>query len=151
LTQQPKTHDLFNKKSKTLSEAAKPEKFTTETKWINWIPTFLNCLCHIPGRDVVSLKYICWPNHLLDLTPCPDFIDEYINMAPLNGEAFAIDATEVHTLLVNFVPGNETAESKIKQHEDQINGRLDYIALQDYKGQQYNVGEIHNKENPSCW
>jgi hypothetical protein len=34
-------------------------------------------------------------------------------MAPLEGEAFAINLTDVHTYIVNFVAGNETAEAKL--------------------------------------
>jgi hypothetical protein len=57
-------------------------------------------------------------------------------MAPLlEGEAFAIDSTGVHTYIVNFVAGNETAEAKLQAHEGQNDGRLDCIALCDhYKG-----------------
>ena len=35
-------------------------------------------------------------------------------MAPLNGDAYAIDTVQVHTFLVNFVAGNDTAEAKIQ-------------------------------------
>jgi hypothetical protein len=53
-------------------------------------------------------------------------------MAPLNGEAFAIDAADVHTFIVNFISGNETAEAKIQAYETNNNGRLDYIALREH-------------------
>jgi hypothetical protein len=37
-----KTHAQFIKKSSTLSDAAKPGKFTNETKWTDWFPSFMN-------------------------------------------------------------------------------------------------------------
>jgi hypothetical protein len=65
-------------------------------------------------------------------TPHADFIDDYVDMAPLNDEAFTIDAADVHTYIVNFVAGNETAGAKLLEFEGQNNGRLDYIALKDH-------------------
>ncbi|KAI2511632.1 hypothetical protein MHU86_2698 [Fragilaria crotonensis] len=35
-------------------------------------------------------------------------------MAPLEGDSYAIDTVQVHTFLVNFVSGNDTAEAKIQ-------------------------------------
>jgi hypothetical protein len=54
-----KTHEKFLNDSKTLSEAAKPDKFKESTKWEDWKPTFLNYLRSIPGRDGIPLKFIC--------------------------------------------------------------------------------------------
>ena len=39
------------------------------------------------------------------------------------GEAFTIDAVEVHTLVVNLISQNEESESVIKVHEDERYGR----------------------------
>jgi hypothetical protein len=74
------------------------------------------------------LRYICRENEAPDPTPNADFLDDYVNMAPLKGEAFTIDAADVHTYSVNFVAGNKTAEAKMQAYEGQNNGRLDYIA-----------------------
>jgi hypothetical protein len=126
-----KMHDQFVKKSSNISDAAKPEKFTT-TKWADWAPTFLNYLRTIPGRDGVPLKYVCRMNDAEDPTPNADFLDDYVAMAPLIGEAFAIDAVDVHTFIVNFISGNDTAEAKIQAHEDSKDGRLDYISLREH-------------------
>ena len=67
-----KTHELYTSNSKTLAEAAKPEKFTADIKWQDWCPTFLNYLRAIPGRDGVPLKYVCRTNPLPDPTPQRD-------------------------------------------------------------------------------
>ena len=57
----------------------------------------------IPGRYGVPLKYIIRENYLPDLTPNKNFLDEYVNNATLIVEAFTIDATEVHTFIVNLI------------------------------------------------
>jgi hypothetical protein len=98
-----KTHEKYQTDSKTLSEAAKPEKFKETIKWEDWKPTFLNYIRAIPGRDGVPLKYICRDSDAADPTPNEDFLDDYVAMEPLDGNAYAIDSVQVHTFLVNLV------------------------------------------------
>ena len=50
-------------------------------------------------------------------------------MAPLSGATFTVDSAEVHTYIVNFIAGNNMAESKIQAHTDDNDGRRDFIAL----------------------
>jgi hypothetical protein len=64
-----------------------------------------------------------------DPTPQPDFIDEYINCAPLQGEAYAIDSAQVYTFLASFVVGNPQAETKIQAINDTSNGREAFMSL----------------------
>ncbi|KAI2507357.1 hypothetical protein MHU86_7077 [Fragilaria crotonensis] len=110
-----RTHEKFLNDSKTLSEAAKPEKFKEATKWEDWKPTFLNYLRSIPGRDGIPLKYVCREKDEADReTANEDFLDDYVASAPLAGNAYAIDTVQVHTFLLNFVTGNDTAEAKIQ-------------------------------------
>ena len=132
LLRRHKTHTQFITNSKTISEAAKPEKFTADTKWEDWSVTFLGYLRALPGRDGVPLNYVCRTNAQPDPTPNQDFLNDYVAMAPLVGEAFSIDAATVHTLLMNFITGNQVAESKVQIHQAQNNGRLDFIALRDH-------------------
>lgn len=127
-----KTHLQFVKNSSTMAEAAKPSKFSTSTKWEDWEPTFLNYLRSIPGRDGVPLKYVCRANEVPDSSPRDDFLDEYVNCAPLEGEAFSIDSAQVYTLLINFITGNTQAESKIQSLNAGTNGRASYLALRDH-------------------
>ena len=123
------THKKFVSKSSTLSDAAKPVVFGKDVKWVDWAPSFLNYLRTIPGRDGVPLKYICRKSDTPIPTPNPDFLDDYVAMAPLTGEAFTIDAAEVYTLIVKFIAGNELAESKILQHAATSNGREAFESL----------------------
>ena len=106
-----KTHEKYIKDSATIADAAKPEKFTSSTKWEDWAPTFINYLRAIPGRDGIPLKYVVRENNQPDPTPQLDFLDEYINMAPLNGLSYAIDAAQVHTFVLKLITGNEVAEA----------------------------------------
>lgn len=132
LIRRAKTHDKFVKDSPTISEAAKPERFTEEMRWEDWFPLFLNYLRLIPGRDGVPLQYVCRDRDAPDPTPHADFLDDYVAMAPLNGEAFTIDAATVHTLIVSFISGNDTAENKIQGDVAQMNGRIDVQHLRDH-------------------
>ena len=122
-----KSHKAYVDKSKTVSEAAKPVKFKDSMKWDDWFPTFLNFLKAIPGRNGVPLSYICREyDEAMPHNPNIDFLDNYVLQAPLYSDAFKMDASEVHTYLVNFMSGNETAEDKMLSHAPLTNGRLDY-------------------------
>ena len=77
-----KTHTKFVSSASNLVDAAKPGKFTSQTKWADWIPTFLNCLHAMPGCDRFPLKYIFRENNTPNPSPNADFLDDYINMAP---------------------------------------------------------------------
>ena len=131
-----KTHEKFLIDSKTLSEAARPEKFKESTKWEDWKPTFLNYLRSIPGRDGIPLKYICREKDEADgITEHEDFLDDYVASAPLEGNSFAIDTVQVHTFLLNFVTGNDTAEAKIQGLSRPNDGREAFKRLvEHYEG-----------------
>ena len=130
-----KSHENFVKKSSTISSTTNPCQFTPSTKWADWYPTFINFLRTIPGPDSIPLDYVCRSNDAPDCTPQTDILEEYALQAPLNGEAFKTDASEVHTYLTKFITGNSTAETKIQANLVQKNGHLDYFALRDhYKG-----------------
>lgn len=118
-----KTHEKYQADSKTLAEAAKPEKFKEATKWEDWKQTFLNYIRSIPGRDGIPLKYICREHDEPKRGEHNDFLDDYAAMAPLQGDSYAINTAQVHTFLVNFVAGNDTAEAKIQGLQRTNNGR----------------------------
>ena len=131
-----KTHEQFIANSKTLAEAAKPEKFKEATKWEDWKPTFLNYLRSIPGRNDIPLKYICREADTPDLTAAnADFLDDYVAMAPLDRDSFAIDTAQVHTFLLNFIAGNDTVEAKIQGLQRANDGREAFKRLvEHYEG-----------------
>lgn len=143
-----KSHQAFIEKSKTLIDTAKPNKFKDTYKWEDWCPTFLNFLRSIPGRNGVPLSYVCRTNEFpLPYNENLDFMDNYVIRAPLTGDAFKVDAAEVHTYLVNFMAGNNTAEVKMLPYADNHNGRLDFKALKDhYEGVGVNAVNILKAE-----
>ena len=141
------THKMYIDKSDTIAAAAKPVKFTADVKWEDWSPSFVNYVRAIPGRDGIPLKYIIRENGTPDPTPQADFLDEYVNNAPLTGPSYASDAAEVHTFIVNFIIGNTEAESVIKVHEDERDGRLDWLALKrHFEGQGIYAIDIQQAE-----
>ena len=148
LIRRHKSHLAFCEKSKRVSDTAKPPKLEETTKWSDWCPVFINFLKSIPGRYGVPLSYIVRDNDDAIIVPNTDILEDYVNRAPLTGEAFNADASEVHTYIVNFTAGNETAESKLLAIADQNNGRLDFKALQEhYEGVGINSIAIRDADN----
>jgi hypothetical protein len=138
-----KTHQTFVNKSKSITDTSKPTSFTHKTKWDEWCPVFINFLRTIPGCNRQPLSYVCQKNEHQILDPNVDFLDDYVNRAPLRGEAFVIDAAEVHIYIQSFIAGNETAEAKILGHANENNGRLDFLALKEhYEGVGANSKEL---------
>ena len=126
-----------------MSDTAKLEKFTAKVKWEDWAPSFLNFLRVIPGLDGVPLNYIWRDNEVADPVGHTNFIDDYVNMAPLRGATFAVDSAEVHTYIVNFVAGKNMAESKIQAHANDDDGRRDFISLKaHYQGVGINAIDV---------
>ena len=62
------------------------------------------------------------------------FIDEYVDKAPLIGQAFTTGVAEVYYIF-RFTSGNTVAEAKMVAHAAVNNGRLDSMSLKDqYEG-----------------
>ena len=51
-----------------------------------------------------------------------DFIDEYVDKAPLFGQAFTTDTAEVNTYIVSLKSGNTVVEAKMVAHAAEKNG-----------------------------
>ena len=69
-------------------------------------------------------------------------------MAPLSAATFAVESAEAHTYIVNFIAGNNTAESKIQAHTDDNDSRRDFIALKaHYQGVGINAIDVVQAEN----
>ena len=132
ILQRYSTHQAFIKKSKSIMETAKPSQFTDKIKWVDWHTTFINFLRVIPGRNGIPLSYICRKVPTVIQPHYADFIDEYIDRAPLTGTAYTTDSAEVYTYLVKFISKNDTSEAKVSMHSSSRDGRLAYIALQEH-------------------
>ena len=145
-----KAHRQYVDKSKTLSEAAKPSKLESDTKWIDWCPTFINYLRAIPGTTGVPLSYIIrseeGPAPADD--PSVDYLENYIRRANLNGNSYDTDNLEVHTYITHFIAGNSVAEAKVTAHGQINDGRADFIALRDhFEGIGINAHEIQKAQS----
>ena len=88
----------------------KHDNFTDKIKWIEWYTTFINFLRAIPGRNGTPLSYICRPvSMIVPTTGYGDFIEEYVDKAPLTRQAYLTDAAEVHIYIIKFTSGNPVA------------------------------------------
>ena len=100
-----------------------------------WKPVFINFLRKIPGRDGVPLSYVIRKNVEPEETPQVDFLEEYVQQAPLTGETFHIDSKEVRTYIVKYITGNEDAEAKVQSLQDDNCGRAAFMSLMEvYEG-----------------
>ena len=104
--------DKADEKTKT----AKPKQFSSKVKWEDWRDSLINFLHTQKGRNGVPLNYVIRESETAIIRDNIEFLDDYVDRAPLVGEAFASDANEVHTYIVNFITENETAENKILPH-----------------------------------
>ena len=116
-----RTHKLYIERYETISAAAKPAKFTKDTKWEDWAPSFINYLRTIPGRNGVPLMYVIRDEDDQPLRSI-DYLDDYIAKAPLEGAAFTTDTTQVHVYLINLIAQNDEAEAVIKANDTDRNG-----------------------------
>lgn len=140
-------HEEFRSNAKNNMEAAKPKDFKDPVKWEDWKPTFLNYLRTIPGRNGVPLKYICRENDAPNPLPNRNFLDDYIAMAPLHGEAYDMDTVLVHTYLQNFILGNDNAEAKIRSLTNPEDGREAFKRLcEHYEGVGIHAIDIREAE-----
>ena len=114
----------------------------------DWKPTFLNYLRSIPGRDGIPLKYICREKDGADVaTEHEDFLDDYVASASLEGNSYAINTVQVHTFLLNFVTGNNTAEAKIQGLSRPNDGREAFKRLvEHYEGVGINAIDIREAD-----
>ena len=72
---------------------------------------------------------------------------KYINTEPLTSESYVNDSAQVHTFIINFVSGNETAEAKIQSFTAKTDGGIDYQSLVDhYEGVRVHVIDITKVE-----
>ena len=126
------TFHNWNEKAAEKARTAKRKQFDSKMKWIDWRDSLVNFLRTQPGRNGVPLIYIIRDNDQPIVQNNAQFLDDYVDQAPLNGSAFSADAGEVHTYLVNFITENSTAENKILPFQSEKNRRTDYFALKDH-------------------
>ena len=138
IKQRAKAHRDYVNRYEAVSAAAKPKDFTKDSKWEDWSVTFINYLRCIPSKEGVPLSYVIRKDEQPEYTNKRNFLEEYVAAASVQSqdETFRSDADQVHVYLTNFVNQNSEAESILRVHESEHNGRKDWIALQThYEGQ----------------
>ena len=95
----------MNNRIYTVYQTQDDTKRTTEAQFRISEACLANSVDLMKGN--VPSKYIIRKNDLPDLTPKKDFLVDYVNNTTLTGEAFTIDASEVHTFIFNLISPNE--------------------------------------------
>ena len=113
-------------------KSAMPKNFTEKMKWDEWKNTLQSFFRTQPGRYGIPLSYVIRDNDLPLIRNNNDFLDEYVDRAPLEGRAFIMDSTKVHLFILRLISDNLVAEQKLLPHKDDNNGRLDYLALKQF-------------------
>jgi hypothetical protein len=70
-------------------------------------------------------------------------LDDYVAMASLQGDSYAIDSVQVHTFLVYLVSENDTAEAKIQGLQRPNDGR--------YAFKKKNLLQDGKRKPPHMW
>ena len=99
-----------------ITETEKSEYFTNKVNWLECNHTLINFPRDIIGSRGVLLSYICRPINLTICETYREFIDKYVDRAPLTGQAYKNDAAEFHTYVVKFTSGDLAAEAKLVPH-----------------------------------
>ena len=126
------THKQWLDDAEIMAKSAMPKEFTEKMKWAYWKGTLINFLKSQPGRHGVPLSYVICENDTPIIRDNANFLDDYVDQAPLNGHAFTSDASKVHSYIARLLTGNPVAEQKILPHKDTSNGRIDCNALKEY-------------------
>jgi hypothetical protein len=126
------THKQWLADAPGMLKSAMPKDFTEKIKWADWKGTFINFLKTQPGRHGVPLSYVVRDNDAALIRNNPNFLDDYVDQAPLNGRTFASDAEKVHAYLARLLTGNSVAEQKLLPHNNLNDGRVDFNVLKDY-------------------
>lgn len=96
------TQKKFEEDASNLATEAKPSLFKKETKWVDWSKTFWNYLRLVSSRNGIPICYVIRANEASDRETKPDFLDTYVNAAPLTDVPFNQDAATVYTILKNL-------------------------------------------------
>ena len=141
------THKQWLDNSSGMLKTAMPKQFKDDIKWEDWKTTFVNFLRTQPGRNGVPLSYVIRDSPAAIIQTNANFLDDYIDRAPIIGNAFNIDKVKVHALLIRLISENPVAEQKVLPIKDQSDGRLAFTTLKDfYKGVGINSKSVLNAE-----
>ena len=118
-----KVQQVFRDKAKSISDVAKLETSTKDSKWIDWwYLIFQKFLRSIPRGHGVPLSYIIHDN----ASPAAfndsalNFLDNSVLHVPLIGDTYQTDSNEVHVNLTFFISGNSSVVARITLHRGRL-------------------------------
>ena len=130
LSNRIRLHKKFINDAKTMIDISKPKDFAANKDWEEWQVTLVANLIVIPGQSGVPLSHAIRENDNPTFQPQTDFLDEYVNEAPLHGPTFDNDNTKVFGIIKSLIVENERAQSIIQALNDNGNGRRAYLELE---------------------
>ena len=128
LLERMREHDRYVSESSTLASDAKPATFTNDDNWEEFDRKFQGYLRLIPGSNGVPLLYVIRTNVTPNPMPQPDYLDEYINAAPLVGTSYIADNQKAFVLFQALI-AHEQALSVIMTQNTTTDGRSTYFAV----------------------
>ena len=126
------THKKWLKDSEAMAKSALPQLFTEKIKWTDWKPTFIGFLNSQPSCWDIPLNYVVRENDEPIIRTNQNFLDDYVDRAPMTGATYTMDSQKVHTFIVKFIAGHSAAEQKILPFKDTFDGRRAFLALRDF-------------------
>ena len=118
----------FEKRSTLFASQAKPKQFTPETLFVDWEPTFRNCLSLIPGQHGTPLSRVIRRSVAPDPLVIRPIMEHYVANAPLVGADYNQDSQHVLILLLTHLTEYPEAE-KIVRTATQNDERVGFEAL----------------------
>ena len=100
-----------------------PKTFADKMKWFEQKVTLINFLNSQTRRNGVPLNYVLCGNFNPIKRNNPNFLDDYTDRTPVQGEVFIHDAAKVHSYIIRLISYNTVAEQKILPHQDNTNVR----------------------------
>lgn len=131
LLERMREHDKYITEAAQLAPDAKPEQFNNDDDWEEFDRKFQGYLRLRPGSNGVPLLYVIRPNEVPDPTPRNDYLDEYINSAPLHGQTYITDNRKVLVLLQALIK-HERALSVIVTSNTTSDGRGVYFGIKEH-------------------
>ena len=126
------THKQWVEDAPNMAKNSMPKNFTDKMEWTDWKSTLVNFLKSQPGRNGVPLNYVVRDNVAGVTRQNANFLDDYVDKTPITGRVFTTDASKVHSYIVRLISENSVAEQKILPYKDSSDGRVDFLALQEF-------------------
>jgi len=115
--------------TKTSADAASPGPLENEKQWKHWEEKFVNYAKSHIGLNGVPLSYAIRESDQPDVNGThADFVSETVACAPLTGEYYMADRTQVFNMLVSFTTGQPSGDW-IKSTLKHSDGRRSMNAL----------------------